>query len=101
MSEDQEKPTRDGAARYAAWVRALIERQFAIRQGELWIEACSVTELAERFGTPFFVYSEQGLAAKWDQLRETFPPRCQILYSMKANPQPAIVRYFLACGSGI
>ena len=53
------------------------------------------------YGTPLFVYDASILEQKWDLLRETFPLEFDISYSVKANPNPAILRFFLSKGSGL
>ena len=61
----------------------------------------SVSEIAARFGTPFFLYDAARLEQNWHRLRATFPPEFSISYSVKANPNPAIIRFFLNQGSGL
>jgi diaminopimelate decarboxylase len=67
----------------------------------LHLSAVSITEIAASHGTPLFVYDASILEQKWGLLRETFPPEFDISYSVKANPNPAILRFFLAKGSGL
>ena len=38
---------------------------------------------------------------KWELLRSTFPPRFEIYYSVKANPNLNILAFFLAQGAGL
>lgn len=61
----------------------------------------SINEIAASYGTPVFVYDASILDQKWNLLRRTFPPEFAISYSVKANPNPAIVRFFLSKGSGL
>ena len=60
-----------------------------------------VSQLAEEFGTPMFAYDESVMRRKWDLLRATFPPRFEIYYSVKANPNLNILAFFLAQGAGL
>lgn len=80
---------------------ALIERYFPSPKSELWIGGVPVSSLADRYGTPLFVYDVGVLAKKWDLLRGALPPEFSICYSVKANPSQAILRYFLAQGAGL
>lgn len=57
---------------------------------------------AESFGTPAYVYSEQVIRAKCEELRRhlTGVPY-RLLYAMKANSSPAVLRIILEEGLGI
>ncbi|MHB8352506.1 MAG: diaminopimelate decarboxylase [Thermoplasmata archaeon] len=62
-----------------------------------------VAELAERFGTPLYVTSEQRLRENVRRLRAAFEPRWpvyRVLYAVKANSNPAIVRVLREAGCG-
>jgi diaminopimelate decarboxylase len=79
----------------------LIARHFPGSDSELRIDGVPVREVAERFGTPFYVYSESVMDEKWAALRGALPPEFSIYYSVKANPNEAILRHFLAKGCGL
>lgn len=49
-------------------------------------------ELAERFGTPLYVYDLDRMAAAHRDLRSSLPAGVTIFYSLKANPHPDIAR---------
>jgi diaminopimelate decarboxylase len=78
-----------------------IEDSFSASDGELRIGSVPVSKLAEEFGTPLFAYDEAVMQRKWDLLRATFPPRFEIYYSVKANPNLNILAFFLAQGAGL
>lgn len=61
----------------------------------------SIPEIVSEFGTPLFLYDASIMARKWNLLRSTFPPEFDISYSVKANPNPAIIRFFLSKGCGL
>jgi diaminopimelate decarboxylase len=61
----------------------------------------SVRSLAEKYGTPLFIYDRGVLDAKWNQLRAALPARFAISYSVKANPNRAILECFLEKGAGL
>ncbi len=69
--------------------------------GELRIGGLPVGDIAQRYGTPLFIYDAGILARRWEILRETYPPSFDIYYSVKANPNQAILRFFLARGCGL
>jgi diaminopimelate decarboxylase len=60
-----------------------------------------ISEVAREFGTPLFLYDASALERRWNLLRSTFPPEFEISYSVKANPNPAIIRCFLSMGCGL
>jgi diaminopimelate decarboxylase len=57
--------------------------------------------IADRYGTPLYVYDAQVLDRKWDLLRSTLPPEFAIAYSVKANPAEGILRHFVAKGASL
>jgi diaminopimelate decarboxylase len=73
------------------------ENEFLRRvDGRLYLGRLSAAEVAERFGTPVFVYSRRRILANYERLGRIFdgakslPTR--IYYAMKANPNPDILR---------
>jgi diaminopimelate decarboxylase len=80
---------------------SLIDRYFTSRNGELWIGGIAVSNLAQSYGTPVFVYDRCVLEKKWNLLRRAFPHEFSVYYSVKANPNQTILRYFLAKGAGL
>lgn len=82
-------------------LRAVSDNFGITGEGELRIGGIPVGEIAQRYGTPLFVYDAGILARKWGILRETFPPAFDIFYSVKANPNQAILRFFLERGCGL
>lgn len=82
-------------------VKALIS-QFFNSSGELLnIGGISISDLTAKHGTPLFIYSSQVMEKKWTVLRRTLPPEFAISYSVKANPNPLILKFFLAKGCGL
>jgi diaminopimelate decarboxylase len=69
--------------------------------GQLQIGGVPVGDITASHGTPLFVYDALVLDRKWDLLRRTFPVQFDISYSVKANPNPAILRRFVAKGCGL
>ncbi len=80
---------------------ALIRENFGKQAGFLTIGGVSVTDLAERFGTPLFVYDAALLRRNLRRLREAVGGRIDIHYSVKANPNPAVISVFAAEGAGL
>jgi diaminopimelate decarboxylase len=67
----------------------------------LYMAGASINEVAAAYGTPLFVYDASILDRQWDRLRRTLPTEFAISYSVKANPNPSILRFFLSKGSGL
>lgn len=82
-------------------VQALIARHFDATAGELSVGDVAVSGIVDRFGSPLFVYDAAVLDRKWTQLRAALPQEFQIYYSVKANPNRAILRRFIEKGCGL
>jgi diaminopimelate decarboxylase len=54
--------------------------------------------LAERFGTPLYAYDLEEVDARCAELRAILPADSQLLYSLKANPLPAVAEACRAAG---
>lgn len=73
------------------------------RDGALVFDGCAVVDLARRFGTPLYVYSENRLRKNYRRLRDAVRahyPAYQIYYALKVNSNPAIVEVLCAEGAG-
>src|SRR5258708_1097221 len=82
-------------------VSTLTARWFPGSETELHIGRLPVGAIAQRHGTPLFVYDSGILERKWSDLRQALPPEFGICYSVKANPHPEILSHFLAKGCGL
>ncbi len=71
--------------------------------GRLRIEDRDATELADTFGTPLYVISEQQIRHNVRAMQRAFRrryPRTTVLFSNKANNNPAVRRVFNQEGAG-
>lgn len=82
-----------------ALAAALAELACAER-GSLHIGGVAATELAERFGTPLYVFSADVLRQRTARVRERLGPRVELLWSVKANPSVAVTACLCAAGTG-
>ncbi len=80
---------------------SLIARRFESRDGQLLVGNVPIEEIAARYGTPLYVYSHDVMQCVWERLRNALPARCSVFYSIKANPNRAILQFFLERGSGL
>lgn len=76
-------------------------KHFQFKNNELYVEKVQVTEIANQFGTPCYIYSRKTLEENWhafnDALGDT--PH-QICYAVKANSNIAILNLFARLDSG-
>jgi len=68
--------------------------------GELLVGALPVSLIAGRYGTPVYVYDRAVIERKLSALRQALPARFSISYSVKANPNPTILKLFVEHGCG-
>ena len=74
---------------------------FAYRNGELCAEAVPLHRIAERCGTPCFVYSRAALTEAWHAYDEAFAGVDHLVcYAVKANSSLAVLNLFARLGSG-
>jgi len=74
---------------------------FVRREGVLHGDGVALPKLAERFGTPLYVYSRSSLTgalAAWNAAYDWAPHR--VCYAVKANASGAILRLFASLGAG-
>ncbi|MCS7274485.1 MAG: diaminopimelate decarboxylase [Candidatus Bipolaricaulota bacterium] len=57
--------------------------------------------LADRYGTPLYVYDGSVLVRQYEKLRAALPQRVEIFFAMKSNPNLAIVALFRRLGAGV
>lgn len=82
-------------------ITTLIERCFNSSRDELHIGKVPVSVIVAEYGTPLFIYDRHILDQKWHLLRNTLPSEFAISYSVKANPNLTILRYFVGKGCGL
>jgi len=75
---------------------------FVARQGnDLWIEQVHLSDLAQAYGTPLFVYSKAAMLSALAAYQRGFAGRnARICYAMKANSSLAVLQVFAKAGCG-
>ncbi len=74
---------------------------FSYRKNELHCEHTSIKELAQRHGTPLYVYSQETLARRFLGLEAALQPLDhRICYAVKANSNLAVLRVLARLGAG-
>lgn len=67
----------------------------------LYCEQTAYTTLAQQYGTPLYVYSQQKLTEAFNHYRQAFAAlQPLICYAVKANGNLSLLRYFAQLGSG-
>jgi diaminopimelate decarboxylase len=85
----------------AALPATLPPAAFALRDGALHCEDVPLSRIAERFGTPTYVYSKASILAAYAGYAEALAGQpALVCYAMKANPNLAIVNLLARQGSG-
>ncbi len=75
---------------------------FSYRNGSLFCEGVAAETLAERFGTPLYVYSRATLEGHYDRLAAAFADlRPLICYSVKSCPNVNVCRVLVERGGGM
>jgi diaminopimelate decarboxylase len=82
-------------------VSKIVSRNFSVSDGELVVSGIPISSLTNKYGTPAFVYDRHCIDAKLDGLRGALPSRFNIYYSVKANPNLAVLSHFLHRGCGL
>jgi diaminopimelate decarboxylase len=73
---------------------------FPQKDGEMTVGGIPVSRLARDFGTPLYVYDAAILRARLALLRAAVP-KADVYYSVKANPNPAVISVFAKAGAGL
>ncbi|WP_417344711.1 diaminopimelate decarboxylase [Ferrimonas sp.] len=74
---------------------------FSYQQGTLMAEAVSVAKLAERIGTPFYLYSRATLERHWHAFDRAVGEHPHLIcYAVKANSNLAVLNLLARLGSG-
>lgn len=88
------------AAPASVWKEPIMS--FEMHGGQLHAEAVPLTRIAETVGTPAYVYSEAALRAAAEAFAAALAavPDKQLMFAMKANPSPAVLRTLAGLGFG-
>lgn len=74
---------------------------FSYRNGRLHAEGCDLVDLAERHGTPLYVYSRAALQAAYGAYLDGIGSRkAMVCFGMKANSNLAVLDVFARMGAG-
>lgn len=76
-------------------------KPFQYRNGRLHVEDVSIESVAQKFGTPCYIYSRAALVSAFSAFSDAFASRGHLVcYAVKANSNLAILNLFARMGSG-
>jgi diaminopimelate decarboxylase len=75
--------------------------EFSYRDGALQAEGLPLELIAERVGTPFFLYSASAMEAAYRRFTKALEGlKAEVFFAMKANSNQAVIQTFAALGAG-
>ncbi|MGO9482380.1 MAG: diaminopimelate decarboxylase [Candidatus Kryptoniota bacterium] len=76
--------------------------QIRYKKDKLYVEAIPASHLAEKYGTPLYVYSKSQIRNKLSLLQKAFGkiPNTKILYALKANSNLEVLKEIRSLGAG-
>jgi diaminopimelate decarboxylase len=74
--------------------------EFQYQDGVLCAEELSLSELADRFGTPSYVYSKRAIERNWQAFSSALPAPHLACYAVKANGNLAVLQVLAQLGAG-
>ncbi|MCB9870470.1 MAG: diaminopimelate decarboxylase [Planctomycetes bacterium] len=73
---------------------------FRYRSGALQCEGVDLDQLAQRYGTPLYVYSRAAVEQRFAALRHAFGPEASICFAVKSNGNLSMLRLLSELGAG-
>jgi len=76
--------------------------RFKYKNNRLYCENTAIEDIAERFGTPFYLYSHRTIVDHYEKIKRAFRGlKPLICFSMKANSNLAILKTLITRGAGL
>jgi len=82
-------------------IASIVEANFSVRDGCLAVGGIPVSTIAEKFGTPLYVYDAAIIRRQIQNLKAALGEGWEVYYSVKANPAQGILRASLGEGCGL
>ena len=74
---------------------------FFYHRNNLYCEGVKVNEIAEKVGSPFYLYSKNSLCSQYQKFKEAFSPLSPLIcYSLKANSNLSLLKILKNLGAG-
>lgn len=100
MTPDDSRPEHDGTGQRDPAVVAALRALGCADTDRLAVDGVPVAELADRFGTPLYVFSAPTLRERARRVQAALGPRVELLWSIKANPSLAVTACLRGAGVG-
>ncbi len=79
----------------------MLMQQLARKDGQLFYEGVSLEAIAQKFGTPTFVYSRAAIVANYQAYRDAFSELSPLIcYAVKANSSLSVLSLLAEMGAG-
>lgn len=95
-----QSPLPDVSASLDPLAQNLLAEHWVVQDGILQVEGHSLPALVAHYGSPLYVYSAAILRGQLAKLRRCLGPEVDVYYSVKANPNPAVLAVFHEQGTG-
>lgn len=79
----------------------VVNDHWNVRDGILDVEGHLLTGLVAEYGSPVYVYSAAQMRGRLQELRTALGSRFDVFFSVKANPNPAVLSLFVNEGAGL
>ncbi len=74
---------------------------FSYQRNNLYCEGVKVNEIAEKIGTPLYLYSKNSICSQYKSFKEAFSPLSPLVcYSLKANSNISLIKILKNLGAG-
>jgi len=74
---------------------------FFYHRNNLYCEGVKVNEIAEKVGSPFYLYSKNSLCSQYQEFKNAFSPLSPLIcYSLKANSNLSLLKILKNLGAG-
>jgi diaminopimelate decarboxylase len=90
-----------GAAHGTDLTRTVVAEHWDQDDGVLSVDGHLLTDLVQKYGSPLYVYSAARLRQRLQSLRDALTDRFDVFFSVKANPNPAVLKIFVEAGTGL
>ena len=79
----------------------MADETFHYQDGVLFCEDANLTQVADSYGTPAYVYSKQAILAKWNEYGSALTGlKHRVCYAVKANSNIAVLSMLARAGAG-
>ena len=75
-----------------------------IKNGKLYFDGCDLTEIAREYGTPLYVFSENDIVSRFEDLKRDFSDKygnCRVAYAAKAFCTKGMLKIVEKCGASV